>query len=386
MGRLLLVAVPAVVWLGLCSQGERFLNRHADVALPPVSAAARALHDANVVIDLHADSLLMRRDLLSRSDIGHVDLPRLREGGVAIQVFAAPTVVPWSANFEATDGDAFDAVTLAGVLQWTPLAWRGPLGRALWMAQKLDRFAALSDGGLRVLHDRRDLEALVAERANGGAAIGALLALEGAHAAEGTREGLDRLFGAGYRMLGLAHFFDNAYAGSAHGLAKGGLTKLGRDAVRQAEALGMTIDLAHLAPAAIDDVLAMATRPTVVSHGGVQGTCPGPRTLSDRHLRAIAAGGGVIGIGYFEGVVCGETPDRVAAAARYAVKLVGDEHVALGSDYDGATRVGFDTSELRVVTQALLDAGLPEASIRRVLGGNARRLLAQNLPDGGAGS
>lgn len=380
---LVLAAALALVWLGLCAQGERLVNRRADVALPLVTPPARGLHDASFVADLHADSLLMRRNLLARSRKGHVDLPRLREGGVALQVFSAPTVVPWRANFEATDGDALDALRFAGILQATPLAWRGPLGRALWMAGKLHGFAAASAGGLVVVRTREDLAALSERRARREPVVGALLAIEGAHAAEGDPDGLERLFAAGYRMLGLAHFFDNAYAGSAHGLAKGGLTALGRETVRRAEALGMAIDLAHLAPAAIDDVLAIATKPTLVSHGGVSGTCPGPRTLSDAHLRAIAAGGGVVGIAYFEGAVCGVTPRHVADAVRYVVDRVGDAHAALGSDFDGATRVAFDASGLRVVTQALLDADLDEQQVRGVLGGNALRLLEATLPSAG---
>ena len=142
----------------------------------------------------------------------------------------------------------------------------------------------------------------------------------------------------------------------------------------------MTLDLGHMAPVAIDEALELATKPVVVSYGGVQGTCPGPRNLSDDHVRRIAAGGGVVGIGYFEGVVCGVAPRDVARAIRYAVDLVGDAHVGLGSDYDGATEVGFDTSELRALTQALLDEGLREESVRRTLGRNAWRVLAANLP------
>ena len=378
-----IVTIVAVVWIGLCTQGERFMNRHADVTLPVVTPRARALHDAGFVIDLHADSLLMRRDLLAHSGVGHVDLPRLRLGGVALHVFAAPTVTPWNANFDRTDGDAFDAIRLAGILQWTPLAWRGPLGRALWMAEKLRGFEAASGGGLAILETRADLAALEARRARGETVVGALLALERAHAAEGLPENLERLFEAGYRMAGLTHFFDNDYAGSAHGIHKAGLTPLGRATLRRMEALGMAVDLAHLSPAAIDDVLALATRPVVVSHGGVQGTCPGPRTLSDAHLRGIAANGGVIGIGYFWGAVCGEEPRHVVDAVLYVIEQVGDTHVALGSDYDGATRVGFDTSELRALTQALLDAGLSDESVRRVLGENARRVLSQTLPASG---
>ena len=142
----------------------------------------------------------------------------------------------------------------------------------------------------------------------------------------------------------------------------------------------MVLDLAHLAPPAIDDVLDLVQRPVVVSHGGVQGTCPGNRTLSDAHLRGIAATGGVVGFGYFDGVVCGREPRHLVAAMLYAIERVGDAHVALGSDYDGATAMGFDTSELHVVTQALLDAGLDDAAVRRVLGGNTRRVLEETLP------
>ncbi len=191
---------------------------------------------------------------------------------------------------------------------------------------------------------------------------------------------LERTFAQDVRMIGLAHFFDNEYAGSAHGIAKGGLTELGRRTFARMEELGIIADLAHLSPAAIDDVLAIATKPVIVSHGGAKGTCDNARTLSDAHLRGIAATGGVVGIGYWEEAVCGTSPRDVARAIRYAVDLIGDEHVALGSDYDGAVTVPFDTSQLPVLTQALLDAGLSESSIRRVLGENALRVLAATLP------
>jgi microsomal dipeptidase-like Zn-dependent dipeptidase len=130
----------------------------------------------------------------------------------------------------------------------------------------------------------------------------------------------------------------------------------------------------------IDDVLAIATKPVLVSHGGVKGTCDNARTISDTQLRGIAATGGVIGIGYWEEAVCGTAPRDVVRAIRYAIDLVGDEHVALGSDYDGGTIVAFDASQLAVLTQAMLDAGLSEASVRRVLGANALRVLAATLP------
>ena len=387
MWRILLVApavLLAVAWVCVCAQGERLANRRVQVPLPAPTPRALTLHDAASVVDLHADSLMWRRDLLAHASRGHVDLPRLREGGVALQVFAAPTQVPWNANFERTEAPGLDAVQVVGLLQWTPLLWRGPPGRALWMADKLRDFAADSEGGLRVLETRRDLDRLLERRDKGRRTVGALLALEGLHAAGEAGERLEELFAAGYRMAGITHFFDNPYAGSAHGIDKGGLTEVGRAAVARMEALGMAVDLAHLAPRALDDVLAIATKPVVVSHGGVQGTCPGNRTLSDAHVRAIAKTGGVIGVGYFDGAVCGTEPRHVADAVRYIVDLVGDEHAALGSDYDGGTTVGFDTSELQVVTQALLDAKLSEASVRKVLGENALRVLRETLPEGQA--
>ncbi len=164
---------------------------------------------------------------------------------------------------------------------------------------------------------------------------------------------MDRLFDAGFRITGLTHFFDNEVGGSAHGLEKGGLTPFGRQVVARLEAHGMLIDLAHASKPLIDDVLAMARRPVLVSHTGVTGTCPGPRNLSDDHLKRIAATGGVVGIGYWDGAVCVPSVPNIVKAIRYAVDQVGVAHVALGSDFNGATRTPFDVTGLRVSTEEL---------------------------------
>jgi membrane dipeptidase len=184
-------------------------------------------------------------------------------------------------------------------------------------------------------------------------------------------------------MIGLTHFFDNDYGGSAHGVEQGGLSDLGRHTIREMERLGITLDLAHLAPTAVDEALVLSTRPTVFSHGGVRGTCDNQRNLSDAHVKRIAAGGGVIGIGYWETAVCGTSPADIARAIAYVVGLVGPDHAALGSDYDGGTTVGFDTSSLASLTQAMLDEGLRETTVRKVLGGNVLRVISQNLPPAG---
>jgi microsomal dipeptidase-like Zn-dependent dipeptidase len=375
-----LVAGIALIWVFASWHLERFVNRVEPVRLPEVTPAARALHASSTVIDLHADSLLFRRDLLRRSDVGHVDLPRLREGGIALQVFTTVTVVPVGADIDRTEPPGIDLLSLVDWARLSTCAWRGPLCRALDQAERLRAFAEASQGRLLPIRDLADLANLLERRRSDPQLVGALLGAEGAHAMEGDPANLDALFEAGFRMIGLAHFFDNEYGGSAHGIEKGRLSPLGRSTLLRMEELGILVDLAHLAPAALEEALDLLTKPTVVSHGGVKGTCDNLRTLSDAHVRRIAAGGGVIGIGYWETAVCGTEPRHVADAIRYVVDLVGDDHVALGSDYDGATTVGFDTSRLPALTQAMLDAGLPQESIRRILGGNALRVLESTLP------
>ncbi len=206
-----------------------------------------------------------------------------------------------------------------------------------------------------------------------------MLSVEGLHDLEGDIGNLDVLHAAGFRMAGLTHFFDNDIAGSMHGLKKGGLTPLGRDVVRRMEALGMIVDLAHSSHATIADVLAMAKRPVVSSHGGVLGTCNINRNLSDDEIRGIAKTGGVIGIGYFRGAICSTDPKDAARAIAYIRDLVGIDHAGLGSDFDGATTTGFDASQVAAVTQALLDAGFSAEDIRKVMGGNVLRVIRAGI-------
>jgi membrane dipeptidase len=373
----------ALLWLALALQLEGFINQVDPVPLPAISLRARALHDTSFVADLHSDSLLFGRNLLERSSLGHVDLPRLQEGGVGLQVFSLPTIVPFGLNIERNERPGLDAITVAGLAQLSPTAWLGPTGRALYRAGRLRDYAKASDGSLLLIENRADLEHLVAARSEGGKITGAMLSIEGAHAMEADPENLQVLFDAGYRMIGLTHFFDNEYGGSAHGVDRGGLTELGRETILEMEKLGIIVDLAHLAPTAIDEVLDIVTQPVVVSHTGVRGTCDNQRNLSDEHVRRIAAGGGIIGIGYWETAVCGRTPADVAKALAYVIRLVGANHAALGSDYDGGTTVGFDTSALPALTQALIDEGLSDSEIRKVLGENVLRVSSRTLPPAG---
>jgi microsomal dipeptidase-like Zn-dependent dipeptidase len=185
---------------------------------------------------------------------------------------------------------------------------------------------------------------------------------------------------AGFRMMSPSHFFDTAFGGSAHGIEKGGLTDAGREMVERMEARGMLVDVAHASPTTVDDILAVAGRPVVASHTGLRGIADNTRNLTDAQARGIAATGGLLGIGFWPTACGGDDAAAIARAIRYAVDVAGIEHVGLGSDFDGAVPVPFDASGLVLLTEALIDAGFTDDEVAKVMGGNARRLLADVLP------
>jgi microsomal dipeptidase-like Zn-dependent dipeptidase len=378
----LLLVVLAVSFAFLPGLMDKRMNRVEDRIPTAISPRVEALHERLFVADLHADPLLWKRDLTQWLDHGQVDVPRLQAGNVALQVFGSPTKTPRGQNYDANAGDT-DNITALAIAQLQPIAtWTSLYQRALFHAEKLERLEKAAEGHLRIIRTVADLEALARAREAKSKPVGALLGLEGAHALEGRIENLDGLFEAGFRMVGLAHFFDNEAAGSMHGMEKYGLTDFGRELVARAEALGIVVDIAHSSPAAIDDVLAIASRPVVVSHTGVKATCDVNRNLSDEQIIRIAANGGLIGIGYWDAAVCDTTPRGIVAAMSHVRDLVGVEHVALGSDFDGAVVTRFDTSELALLTQELLVQGFTKAEIRAVMGGNALSLFRKGLPPG----
>ncbi len=357
-------------------------NRVVPGAPVAISPQAVSLHARLRIADMHDDLLLWSlRDPVKQHARGHTDVPRLLAGNVALQVFSTVSKSPKNQNYDNNTGDT-DNITLLAITQRWPIAtWSSLFERARRTARALDVAAARSAGGLRVVRTRAELEAGLAARANGERVLLGVLSLEGMQVAEGVLNNVDSLYAFGFRMAGLTHFFDNELGGSAHGVSKEGLTAFGREAVARMERVGMLVDLAHAAPKLIDDVLQIATRPVVVSHTGVQGTCPGVRNLSDDHLRRIAATGGVIGIGYWDAAVCEITPASIARAIVHAVSVAGEDHVALGSDWDGAVTTSFDASQLVHVTSALLDAGMPEPVIAKVMGENLLRVLGESLPN-----
>ncbi|MBI3793078.1 MAG: membrane dipeptidase, partial [Gemmatimonadetes bacterium] len=332
---------------------DRMMNKRTGAPPWGVSARAESLTRAIGPIDLHNDVLLWGRDITSRSEHGHVDLPRLEAGHFALAVFSTVTKTPKGINYVRNDSSSDQIRLLGQVSGWPASAITYRVRRALLQAQRLHDAVATTGGRLILVTSVEKLDSLLAVRARGSTSVGALLSTEGLHALDGQAANLDTLFAHGFRAAGITHFFDNDLGGSAHGVDKGGLTPLGRAVVQRMEQLGMVVDVAHASPTVVSEVFAMATKPVIVSHGGVQATCAGPRNLSDDQLRALAKTGGVIGIGYWDGAICDPTPANAAKAIRHVADVVGVDHVALGSDWDGATSEPFDASGISLVTDAL---------------------------------
>ena len=375
---LVLVVILALTVLPGFVEGQ--INRVTPHEPYEISEETRALHKRLLIADLHADTLLWARDPLQRASRGHVDLPRLDEGNVALQVFTAVTKVPSGQNYESNKAGSDVLPWLLVAQRWPARTWDSLLERALYQAWKLEDAERRAPETLRIIRSRADLDALLAARAGDSRQIGGILGLEGSHPLEGDLANVERLHAAGYRLMGLHHFFDNELGGSLHGITGDGLSGFGKKALAEMERLGITIDVAHSSPAVVEDVLALATKPIVLSHTGLRGACDSARNIEDDLARRIAAQGGVIGIGYWAGAICDSTPAGIIRTIRYGIDLLGADHVGLGSDYDGAVPTDFDTSEIAVLTEEMRKAGFTEEEIFKVMGGNVIRVFRENLP------
>ena len=349
----------------------------------PVTEHALALHADLIIGDLHSGMLVWDRDPLRRAGRGHTDLPRLKEGNVAVHVIAANTDSPFGQNYTRNRSDSRDRVSALFITQLRPpKTWFSAMERALEQANDLAEAEARAPETLRIIRARPDLDMVLSARQQGQPLVGALLAIEGAYLLNGDPANLDRLVQAGFRVVGLVEFLDNELGPSLHGESYRdyGLTGFGRLMVRRMIDQNLIIDLSHASPATVADVLAIPGARPILSHTGVLSHCPSTRNIADTKLQKIAAAGGLIGIGFWSDVVCGTTPAEIAGAIRAAIALVGEDHVALGSNWDGGVEVPFDAAHLPALTQALLDAGLREEQIRKVMGGNMIRFLSETLP------
>lgn len=332
------------------------------------------------VADWHADPLLWSRDLAVRDTRGHVDIPRLIEGGVALQGFGAPTRIPSTLNIESNPDKNDLLVPLVFFQGWPASTWTSAFGRAIYQAERLEKVARDSQGKFTIIKTREDLERYLERRKTDKAITAGLLTIEGLHCLEGKLDNVDRLYDAGYRMMAPTHFFDNDLGGSAHGLVKGGITEFGEAVIARMEEKKILLDLAHSSPQLFDDSIKRAKRSVIVSHTGVKGTCDNRRNLSDAQLKVIAASGGMVGIGFWDTATGGKDVESIVRAIRYAVGVMGVEHVGLGSDWDGATETPFDATGIALVTEGLAKSGMAPEDIVKVMGFNMLRVLLASLP------
>lgn len=346
-----------------------------------VTKEAQTLYQSlDFVGDLHCDALLWDRNLLKRNDHGQVDIPRMIEGNVALQAFTIVTKSPKGQNMDQNTGETDNITSLVVAQGRTIDSWFSLFERAIDQCEALHRFAENSDGKFRVVHDKGEFQSFLTDRKSNRQLACGYLGVEGGHCLEGNLDNVNRLWNAGVRMMGPTHFFDNELGGSAHGVSNTGLTPFGKDVIKRMNELGMIIDVAHSSEAIIDDVLAMTTKPILTSHTGVKGILNSKRNLSDNHIRGIAETGGLIGIAFFAEAIGDVSPETIVKNMKYVKNLVGAEHVALGSDYDGSVKTYFDCTGFPLLVEEMLKQGFTEYEIRGIMGENLKQFLLKNLP------
>jgi len=346
-----------------------------------VSKKAQQLYNSlDFISDMHCDALLWKRDLLQKHDYGSVDIPRMLEANVAIQAFTIVTKAPKEMNFDNNTGET-DQITLPFILQRRSInSWFNLTERALTQCNALYQFEKKSNGKFSVIESVSDLKIYLTNKKSNPNITAGFLGIEGMHALEGKLENVDKLYDAGVRMMAPTHFFDNKLGGSAHGVSKTGLTDFGKQVIKKMQEKNMIVDIAHGSPALLDDVFKISTKPIVSSHTGVQGTCKTVRNLSDKHLKQIAASGGLISIAMFKPATCATTVASSVKAIKYCIDLVGVDFVALGSDFDGAVEIHTDITGLPLYVEEMLKIGISEKDIRKIMGENVKHFLLKNLP------
>jgi microsomal dipeptidase-like Zn-dependent dipeptidase len=227
---------------------DRVYNKVEDIPEIQLSQETKKLHSKILVADLHADNLLWDRDPLDRLSHGAVDIPRLIEGGYALQVFDAVIKTPKNQNYTSNTGDTDNIQLLAMANRWPISSWFNLTERALHQSEILHE-AANESPNLEIIKSKEDLRYFLSLRKSNSYKVGGILSIEGLHALENEFSNLQVLYDAGYRMMGLVHFFDNEVGGSSAGVDQGGLTDFGRRIVKEMERRQIIIDLAHASPA-----------------------------------------------------------------------------------------------------------------------------------------
>ncbi len=346
----------------------------------PVPPEAAALHRESLVIDLHVDSFLWVR--LFGYDMGrrhenripsapfawHADLPRLREGGVGAAGFGI-VVNPRRARPEL--------VFPLRVLSW----WERERGvdAVLHTLDLMRECAARYPAQFALATTAAEVRV-----ARAAGKIAGLACLEGAHGIEGSLDNVQRAYERGLRSIGPVHFqaTEAGYPMTVAEFDGRGLPPFGRELIAEMERLGMIVDLAHLNAAGFAEALQVARRPLWVSHAGCAAVHPHRRNLTDEQIRALADRGGVVGIVFEQSYLSedGANLERALDHIEHALRVGGEDAVAIGSDFDGfiTPAVGLeDAAQMPHLTAGLLARGHSPRTIQKILGENALRVIAE---------
>lgn len=312
---------------------------------------------------------MWNRDLTCASDAGHVDFPRLKEAGVKIQCFTIVT-----RGLPVIDGFSLFAMKQG----WPRHARATEWSRCTFQLDRLAAFCRESKGEASIAATASQLEEnLKAER------LSAVIGIEGGHALQGQVERVQELHARGVRFMSLSHLSNNELGGTSTPLfGNRPLTPHGRDVLDAMGEVGMLLDVAHASPAMLPELLAHPKARPFCSHAGVQGATKHWRNLSDEVCKAIADKGGVVGIIFAPQFIGGRTLGHVVRHVEHAVKVMGEDGVAFGSDFDGMIplpRGMRDVRDLPKLTAALLEAGMPIRVVEKVLGENYRRFFNETL-------
>lgn len=319
---------------------------------------SKELHRRSTVIDLHTDALYYhvrgKKDITKQSKFLEVDIPRLKTGGVNGQVFAI----------------------------WPNPKLLGPGKYANFVFTAIDTFRQICEresNNISLVLSPDDVNKVVAQ-----GKIAGILGIEGGHVLEGRLDMIDTFFDRGIRLLTITWNNSNEL-GDSHADSvqpHGGLSKLGIQAIKKMNDLGMIIDVSHAAKTTFWDIINVSEAPIIASHSGVRGLCNRKRNLNDKEIRAIAQKRGVIGI-IFRPPTLRMNPDKatiedVLNHIDYIVRLVGVDFVALGSDFDGlmcAPPKGLeDATKFSDITYNLLRRGYSDEDVEKILGGNFLRV------------
>lgn len=366
-------------------------------ALPPVSAQnpapkpalkddaklrerALKLHRTAFVVDTHNDITSPIADegfdLGARDNSGKIqtDIPRMKEGGLNVEFFSIYVAAKY-----AKEG--------------------GAARRAMEMIDGVYEQARRHPESLEMAYNLADIR-----RIRRAGKIAALMGIEGGHAIEDSLSALRLFHRLGVRYMTLTHTNTNNWADSAGGIGNppekrhGGLSDFGKEVIREMNRLGMMVDVSHIGDETFQDVIETTEAPVIASHSSCRTLTNVPRNMTDDMLRALAKNGGVIMINFYNGFINTDyakpgdpvptksaqtaTLDMLMAHFDHAIKIAGIDHVGIGSDFDGVDGLlppGMeDVSKLPTITYELLKRGHSEAEVKKVLGGNLLRVLAEN--------